>query len=271
MTAPVGKTVIVLGGFTGPTGTFECVNIIPNFTGPTGTFPIWNQATGPTGPNGTFKQVWDVAGAPTGTVLPKGTIKTVIIPGYSAGGGSTLDPASMVGGTLSNGNLTWTSDGSTNGAGAKSTTNKTTGKWYFEFTIVQMPGGTLGGAGAFDNAAAISTATTGLGSHGGSGFVVNGPIYVNGSQPGNATMNGSGRTPQVGDTIGVGIDADNKTITFENWTSGGGQSPVVTMVSETNYVAAVFMSGTTPDFKVTVNFGATAFAGTPFAGYTKWG
>lgn len=265
MTAPIGKTVIVLGGFTGPTGVFKQVNILAGFTGPTGTFPIWNKATGPTGPNGTFESVINVG--PTGA---KGEVKTVIIPGFSAGG-TTLDPATMVGGTLTNNNLTWESDGSTANAGAQSTTQKTTGKWYFEVHIDVFPGSNLGGAGAKDSAAAMSTSVSSLATHGASGYFLNGPIFVNGTQPGNITMNGGGRTPQVGDTIGIGIDADAKTITFKNITSGGAAAGPTAMVSETNYVAAVFSGANATHLKATVNFGATAFLGTPFAGYSAWG
>lgn len=267
MTAPVGKTVIVLGGFTGPTGTFKQVNILGTFTGPTGTYPIWNQATGSTGPNGTFESVINIG--PTG---PSSKFKTVIIPGFSVGGGgSTLDPATMIGGTLSNGNLTWQADAVTNNAGAQSTTQKTTGKWYYEVTIVAFPGSNLGGAGAKSSASALSTCSNGLGSAGASGYFQNGPIFVNGTQPGNITMNGGARTPQVGDVIGIGIDADAKTITYKNITAGGTVAGPTTMVTETNYVAAVFTANNATQMKVTVNFGATAFAGTPFAGYTAWG
>ena len=182
----------------------------------------------------------------------------------------TLDPATLVGGTLSANLLTFTSNGTAN-AGALSKTNKTSGKWYFEVTIVQMNGGSVGGVGAMDKDAALSTAVSGLGTHGACGFFSNGPIYVNGSSPGNATMNGNHRTPATGDTIGVGIDADNKTITFRNWTSGGDQSGVITMVSESNYCAAIFMDNNATHLIATMNFGASAFVGTKFSGYDAWG
>lgn len=84
MTVNTQKTVVVVGGPTGATGTLEGVNILSTFTGPTGTFPVWGQATGPTGPNGTFKTVYQLS--PTG---PLGRIKTVIIPGYSGSAGAT--------------------------------------------------------------------------------------------------------------------------------------------------------------------------------------
>lgn len=82
MTAPINKSVRVIAGPTGPTGTFEGVHILSTFTGPTGTFPILNQinaAQQAQSPTGTFKTVYPLAGA-TGV---QGEIKTVIIPGYT--------------------------------------------------------------------------------------------------------------------------------------------------------------------------------------------
>lgn len=82
MSAPVNKSVRVLAGPTGPTGTFEGVHILSSFTGPTGTFPIWNQINATQqaqSPTGAFESVYPLAGA-TGV---KGEIKTVIIPGYT--------------------------------------------------------------------------------------------------------------------------------------------------------------------------------------------
>lgn len=85
MTAPIGKTVIVAAGPTGPTGLWKGVNILGAFTGVTGELSIWNQATGPTGPNGTFETIYNIG--PTGLT---GGHKNVIILGYSGGGGGGL-------------------------------------------------------------------------------------------------------------------------------------------------------------------------------------
>lgn len=82
MTAPINKSVRVVSGPTGATGTHEGVHILSTFTGPTGTFPIWNQINATqqaASPTGTFKEVYPIAGG-TGTA---GRIKTVIIPGYT--------------------------------------------------------------------------------------------------------------------------------------------------------------------------------------------
>lgn len=74
--AGIQKTVVVLAGPTGPTGTIKGVNIIKNVTGPSGTIPQWLQATGPTGANGTLERVYNSGTGATGK------FKTVTILGY---------------------------------------------------------------------------------------------------------------------------------------------------------------------------------------------
>lgn len=82
------KSVRVLAGPTGPTGTFQGVRIFPNITGPTGQYPQWAQlneqqaGTGPTGANGPFEHVYPI-GATAYAQAPTGTFKTVIISGYT--------------------------------------------------------------------------------------------------------------------------------------------------------------------------------------------
>lgn len=89
MTINTQKQVVVLAGPTGPTGTFQGVNILSAFTGVTGELPTWVQATGATGPNGTFKSVYNIG--PTGLT---GGHKNVIINGFS-GGGAPVVPYSV--------------------------------------------------------------------------------------------------------------------------------------------------------------------------------
>lgn len=76
------KTVVVLPGPTGPTGTIKGVNILGAFTGATGQLPQWQQATGPTGANGTLERVYNSGTGATGK------FKTVIISGYVGPTGS---------------------------------------------------------------------------------------------------------------------------------------------------------------------------------------
>lgn len=78
MTNGVQKTVVVLAGPTGPTGTMKGVVILSAFTGFTGELAQWLQATGPTGGvHGEIERVYSIAN--TG---PKGVHKTVIIKGF---------------------------------------------------------------------------------------------------------------------------------------------------------------------------------------------
>lgn len=71
------KSVVVVTGPTGPTGTYETVHIATGATGPTGTYAHWN-AIGETG-HGTFKHVIN-GGATAGR-------KNVIIDGYTGATG----------------------------------------------------------------------------------------------------------------------------------------------------------------------------------------
>jgi hypothetical protein len=77
------KTVVVLAGPTGPTGTFKGANILTHFTGVTGEHAFWLQATGATGPHGLLERVYNIG--PTGLT---GAHKTVFILGYVGPTGS---------------------------------------------------------------------------------------------------------------------------------------------------------------------------------------
>lgn len=140
MTINTQKIVIVLGGPTGPTGTFEGVNILGTFTGRTGQFPQWAQATGNTGPHGTFKSVYNIG--PTGV---KGEIKTVIIPGFTASGGggggtgTAFNPADQsVGIALSDSNFVATNAATLSGQAVRGLTSHTAGKFYLEFQNITL-------------------------------------------------------------------------------------------------------------------------------------
>lgn len=141
---PTQKTVVVLPGPTGPTGTFKGVNILSAFTGASGELPQWQQATGASGPNGVLEKVYNIG--PTGI---KGQHKNVIITGFNGGGGATgsswnaADAGTLI--TLSNGNMTAAAlaSNSPNFAGVRGTKSASAGKLYLEFNNV-----TLGNGGA---------------------------------------------------------------------------------------------------------------------------
>lgn len=153
MTAGPIKNVFVLPNITGPTGLFELVNILntgptglagptgpaaAGISGPTGGFfPVWGQLTGPagsSGPTGNFKTV-----CYAGATFRKG-LKTVIIPGYSAGGGaagSAFNPADKLNIALTGTNLIATSTSASNG-GVRGTTSHSVGKWMLSFSAVSI-------------------------------------------------------------------------------------------------------------------------------------
>lgn len=80
---PTLKTVVVLGGPTGPTGTVAGVKIFANITGASGQFAQRLQATGATGVHGQLKRVYNLVG-----VDVKGEHRTIIISGFVGATGS---------------------------------------------------------------------------------------------------------------------------------------------------------------------------------------
>jgi hypothetical protein len=200
----------VLGGFTGPTGTFKQVNILGSFTGPTGTFPIWNQATGPTGSNGTFESVINVG--PTGI---KGEVKTVIIPGFAGGGGggggASQWNASDEAGTfsLSAVNLAASCLTTVSGdAGIRSTPFKTSGKLYAELTANNI--GFRCAIGVAKSDGPLTGFDSGVSTH---------EAYV--PQGGNIQLNGGGAGVSItgistGTVICIAYDATNHRVWFRN-------------------------------------------------------
>ena len=84
------KHVRVIAGPTGPTGTFQGVRIFANATGPTGLYETRVQinpqqmGTGLTGPGptgGRYETVYPIGASFVNA--PTGTIKTIIIAGYT--------------------------------------------------------------------------------------------------------------------------------------------------------------------------------------------
>lgn len=154
--------------------------------------------------------------------------------------------------TLSNGDLTAT--GGTNAyRSVRSTTGKSTGKWYCEITL---------DAGGANGLVGVGNSTFSLANYVGAdvnGWGWQGSFkYHNGSG-----AYGSGKT--TGDIISILLDMDAGTITL--WKNGTTQGEMYNGLSGTLYVA--FSSQLTGD-AVTANFGASAFAYTMPGGYSAW-
>jgi len=79
------KTVIVLAGPTGPTGTMKGVNIWTGMSGLSGGHATWLQYTGGKGPSGILERVYPLAADGAGFT---GAHKTVFISGYVGPTGS---------------------------------------------------------------------------------------------------------------------------------------------------------------------------------------
>lgn len=190
---------------------------------------------------------------------------------------TTLNPASVVNTTLSNGNLKATHSNTADNSGARTASVKSTGKYYFEVTI----GATHGG---LDNIGiAIASVThTNMTAGGVNGVVLfmslsGGVVYTNGSS-GLIYLD----TTTAGDIVGVAVDLVNRHIWFRknaggNWNNLpiGSQNPATntggTFIPAGSMAPILTFGGSGTalgDFFV-ANFGASAFAGSVPAGFTS--
>jgi hypothetical protein len=163
---------------------------------------------------------------------------------------ATLTPAS--GAVISNGGYT-VQTSPNNQAGAYSNVGKNSGKWYWEVTFDKSPTGQqylLPGVAI----SSVAGAPSGFyNNNGGIGaFASDGSVYAGpGNYPGNIGAFG------VGATVGIGLDMDNKTVTFIN--NGGTPRTFALSVTNQAYYAAIG-DGTSADImQATVNFGQSAF------------
>lgn len=208
---------------------------------------------------------------------------------------TTLDPANINSpATLSNGNKTITTS-TASYASCISTTSKTTGKWWFEVTInsegstTDNPIGTTG-AGALGVGIAMALPTNGnvVGTQtsGAAGFDnFNEDLYHNntGMAAGSGTaFNGTGGT------LMVCLDCTDKNVFIKlangNYDGNSGDNPASNTGGFNG--SSLFNGGMNSDIfngspifacvsvyngsQLTVNFGASAPANTPPAGYNAW-
>ena len=163
---------------------------------------------------------------------------------------ATWDPANKSANvTLTGSNLvaTTTARGS-----VKATLGKSSGKWYWEFVC---SGASFGNAlpGVANASELVSDYP---------GFSSNSVAYFNdGRKFTNSVLGTYGDSYLAGDNIGVALDATAGTVTFyKNGVSQG----AISGLTGTIYPMA---GGASSAIIVTANFGATAFAYTPPAGY----
>ena len=183
-----------------------------------------------------------------------------------AGGGvfSAWNPADAASGfTFSNSNLTWTNTSSQQVV--RSTTSRTTGKYYFEATVVSA-GGT--------NRVGVATATESLTAA--FGADANGAAYYDmGAVSYNNSVYCNGSTYTAGDIIGVAVDLTNDLLYFSkngawqcsfNPSAGTGGMPI--MNAALFAASATYLGGGSRS--MTANFGKTAFSYTIPTGFSAW-
>jgi hypothetical protein len=188
---------------------------------------------------------------------------------------------------LSNGNLTVSTTNAGNFQDARTDVVLTGGKYYYEFTLASL--GVVAEepnlqAGFCDTAYVQSTNELGVDAHSVGIFVIptlnRFSINFNNSQ-----TNFASGTPTVGQVIGVALDIGNASIWARlgagNWNNSGTANPATNVGGislagwlNTGNPVNIFpcaqlqpSSGTATASTLTFNFGATAFANTPPAGF----
>ena len=179
---------------------------------------------------------------------------------------------------LSNGNLTAATT-STNSAdqGVRSTTSKSSGKFYFE---VSFPGPAPFGADTGAGLTIASTILTSVGSSVANSIIAYGPtgnIYYNGS---NTSI--SIGAAAIGDVAGFALDLANQRVWVRrnggNWNNSGTANPAanvgginISAVFTSNAAYALYCcNSNNASGPYTTNFGATTFAFAAPSGFSGW-
>ena len=169
----------------------------------------------------------------------------------SGGTYATWNPADKtVGLALTGSNLIATSSGA--GEAARSTLSKSSGKWYWEYSIGSASGITSLGVGLSGSTlgSQLGAANSGVGYIGSSGDI----DY-------NSTFIGNFSSYSAGAVIGIALDATGHTVGF--YRNNVLQS-TVTGLAAGSWFAQCFLDTTN---SITANFGATALTYSPPAGF----
>jgi hypothetical protein len=216
---------------------------------------------GPAGNNWTANGIWGLVGAPSGsqglydymTDVP--TLTSATVANYAVwnplGG-----PSGGLQGTLSNGNLTWTSP-ATDQRCVLSTiplNGDSTGKWYWEVTAVSKTS-TYWAIGAFPYNINQYSATSGS-----TQYRSDGAIFVNGSNV--ATV----ASYTTGDVIGITFDASNNQIKYYKNNSLQTTQTVANSAGYGIYAGAGSDSSGSTNVNA-INFGQQPFVYTPPTGF----
>lgn len=170
-----------------------------------------------------------------------------------------FDPATSNGSVVfSNGNLTatWSAHTGVNEL-VRANISETSGKWYWEYTI--------GSTGAVGSNFLVGIANSSLSVSQALGNTADGYGYdKSGGKVFSGSFTGYGASYTAGDVISVLFDADNDTLTF--WKNGTTQGTAFTGVTG-SWIPAISAGDNSGTPAVTANFGGTAFAFTPTAGF----
>jgi hypothetical protein len=180
-----------------------------------------------------------------------------------------LDKAAAV--TLSNSDLSAQGTSGTGSIAVRATTSRASGKYYFEVRLTVSlqnvgPGIALATANVANSSTIVGECLANLS---------NGAVFVN------STVNqGSVGTYAVNDTCCVAVDLTNQKIWFRknagNWDNNVAHDPAtnaggfgISFRSSNPVFPLALFSGSTTSV-LTANFGGTAFAQTPPAGFSAW-
>ena len=170
---------------------------------------------------------------------------------------ATFDPAHKGNNAaLSGGNLILTNSTSTVHAPARATIGKSAGKWWYEFTIASVNNVLIG---------LVQAATaTADGDYPGA-YSTSWGYAQNGNWLTNATPAALGATFTVGDVIRCEADLDGHTVAW--FKNNAQQGTAKALTAGQTYYPCVSVYQTSQG---TANFGASASAGTPTAGFSGW-
>jgi len=163
--------------------------------------------------------------------------------------------------TLSGGNLVATANGAWNGV--RATIFKTSGKWYWEYTLsgCSVDNGDsqmgIGDSGDISSTGSVPSANTAI-------------VYANSGQLISAFDNTGVQAANQfrnGDTIGVGLDMDTPTLRFYDLSGAEMVNSPWAQVTGSSMTAEAILNGS--GCTVTANFGASAFVHSVPSGFNS--
>ena len=230
------------------TGTYGTNGFYLKFDNITSTTTLGNDSSG-NGNNWTTNNISLTAGTTYDSMTDVPTLTSATVANYA-----TLNPLklySTTAGTYSNANLSFSGPNTTNWYAAQSSITMSSGKWYFEATIV-----TATSSNNMVGIAPVSSTNANV------GVESNTYAYMgaNGNKQNNNTQTAYGATYTANDVIGVAFDATAGTLIF--YKNNVSQGTAFTGITG-EYAFTVACNPNT----IAVNFGQRPFSYTPPTGY----